>query len=108
MLLVTNPVVQKWAPATQIPTKVSVALAGFDKLSGRCILMATVLDQNGTKVNYDPKGLPQQPPQPTAAQIQAYVETPGVAGDTIDMAISRAAIALIQAIFGLTCTVVTD
>ena len=106
MLKVINPAAVPYCPATQIPTFVSVALT-FDERSDRCVPFFTLLDAKKGQISPDIHSLPQQPPQVSQAQSAAMLAaTSGQSADTLGMTISRAAIPIVKAIFGLDCAVV--
>ena len=106
MLKVVNPSAVPYCPATQVPTFVSVALT-LDERIDKCVPFFTLLDAKKNQINPDIHSLPQQPPQVTQAQAAAMLAaTSGQSADTLAMAVSRAAIPIVKAIFGLDCAVV--
>src|SRR5208282_3379304 len=99
MIVFNPPVAAPYIPASQKIAKVYGSIQrdeGADLLRVQLVL----LDQNGKRISPDPASIPV--PRFTPAQIAAVIaSTSTLAGDTIDQAISRALLPIVDANLGL-------
>ncbi len=100
MIAINPPTVVKYAPATQPVAFVDV-LVQRDEGTARILLAFSLFDADKKPIAYDRSSVPVI----NQAQYDTFVSAKVEDGDTFDQTISRLALPIVQANFGLTGTV---
>ena len=102
MIQINPPVNKPYAPASQLIAFVAVTARAMETVQGaRPFVGITLLDVNKNPILVNTA----QVPLPTPAQLAAFEAAPAQAGDSFTQDACRRALPYIQAVYGLTGTI---